>query len=910
MLHGDDPHNGPHDGDPDYDPNGYHIHADLSIYVEGELVTIPTGLGNALGGDFHTHDDTNRLHLHPGSPSGDFFTLDDWFNVWRTDPVLGDTGAEFNANQLFENVVDADHQLRMWVNGTEVFDFEEYKIHDEDDISIAYTSNPIITFNTNVGSIPIELFEDEVPTTMANLRSYYDQYPGTIFHRAAETQGGEEFVIQAGGFAPTDIRTTDGAVLQASAITTSDPIGDEPNRSNTFGTVAMAKNSLGATSQWFINLGDNSGLDAQGFGVFGRVLDMTVPNAIAALETQNLGGAFVTTPYTAVGELVVIESLEGDEQIDPGVITGAVYNDLDRDGTRDPGEPGVASVVVYSDTNQDGDRDAGEPSTTSSADGTYSLELALGSHEVRIDPDNGVTQTEPTGPLHYSVSVSNGETFANRNFGTVKPAVDDSATVDEDSGDTAIDVLANDLPAAGQTATLVSVFGFSDGGSASIQGGQILYTPAANFFGTESFQYTMNNGSGTTDIATVTVVVNGVNDPPTANDDQFQVFSGTSTTRLDVTDNDDIAPDENETLSVSLPVTSLPSGATVSVTSDGRGINYTPPSDTFSGMDTFEYTLSDGNGGTDTGTVTVDVSDATARSIMGAITGPGVPTVGGLQISLSGVDESGNEVERATKTKSDGSYEFDELPPGEYSVETGEMPFLSAPQAPLTVVSDTNDGDSVGNDFAQQGIRSSFISLRFELASTPREQILVAGKPDEAHAWHQLADGWRGVSVSEIVLSPNRETISLTANDGVEKNVTIDAKNPRQVEFYGNDGDHLLFSIQGGAESFGFTQSIETTANPSAASANQTAQATETESTPSAASVPSSAIPAPNSASAPITGDAADEVHAATPADEITDTVSLLDVAMAVAGQSNSNDAGGDDSDTSNSVDFLENAAP
>jgi cyclophilin family peptidyl-prolyl cis-trans isomerase len=54
-----------------------------------------------------------------------------------------------------------------------------------------------------------------------------------------------------------------------------------------------------ATSEWFINLADNStNLDAQngGFTVFGEVMDMSVVNTIAALRIANLGGALTNTP--------------------------------------------------------------------------------------------------------------------------------------------------------------------------------------------------------------------------------------------------------------------------------------------------------------------------------------------------------------------------------------------------------------------------------------------------------------------------------------------------------------------------------------------------------------------------------------------------------------------------------------
>jgi hypothetical protein len=54
-----------------------------------------------------------------------------------------------------------------------------------------------------------------------------------------------------------------------------------------------------ATSQWFVNLADNSGnLDQQngGFTVFGRVVEMTTVDAIAAVPTFNFGDPFSNVP--------------------------------------------------------------------------------------------------------------------------------------------------------------------------------------------------------------------------------------------------------------------------------------------------------------------------------------------------------------------------------------------------------------------------------------------------------------------------------------------------------------------------------------------------------------------------------------------------------------------------------------
>ena len=71
-----------------------------------------------------------------------------------------------------------------------------------------------------------------------------------------------------------------------------------------------------------------------------------------------------------------------------------------------------------------------------------------------------------------------------------------------------IDVLANDFDSDGDTISITEVDDFlSIGGSAKIHQGQVLYTPKSGYSGTDSFTYTIEDSSGITDSATVSVTV-------------------------------------------------------------------------------------------------------------------------------------------------------------------------------------------------------------------------------------------------------------------------------------------------------------------------------------------------------------------------------------------------------------------
>ncbi|QDU21945.1 Ig-like domain-containing protein [Urbifossiella limnaea] len=183
-------------------------------------------------------------------------------------------------------------------------------------------------------------------------------------------------------------------------------------------------------------------------------------------------------------------------------------------------------------------------------------------------------------------------------------ATADSLVVDEDAGATVVPVLTNDSPApdVGESLTVVSV-GPAANGVASLSGGVVRYSPNANYNGPDSFSYTITDGHGGTATATVSVVVRPVNDAPTATSDVLTVAEDAAATVVPVLDNDTFAPDTGETLSVAA-VTQPAFGTTTLV---GGVVRYAPRAN-YSGSDSFTYTLSDGNGGTTSGWVTVIVT--------------------------------------------------------------------------------------------------------------------------------------------------------------------------------------------------------------------------------------------------------------------------------------------------------------
>ncbi len=124
-------------------------------------------------------------------------------------------------------------------------------------------------------------------------------------------------------------------------------------------------------------------------------------------------------------------------------------------------------------------------------------------------------------------SVDNNSSDAGTEVQNAAPvADDDSYSVDEDSSHNPLDVLDGDTDANGHTLAISSVGTPNNGGTVVNGGTVITYTPLADFFGDEVFVYTVGDGNGGFDTATVTVTVSNVSDPPVADagDDQSVVI--------------------------------------------------------------------------------------------------------------------------------------------------------------------------------------------------------------------------------------------------------------------------------------------------------------------------------------------------------------------------------------------------
>ena len=182
-------------------------------------------------------------------------------------------------------------------------------------------------------------------------------------------------------------------------------------------------------------------------------------------------------------------------------------------------------------------------------------------------------------------------------------AYNDSVIVSEDSSSVIVYVLDNDAdsPDTGETLSVTEVTGGY--GTAELIAGAVYYTPPADYFGEDVFEYTLSDGRGGTSVGIVYVSVSNVNDAPVAVDDGVELLAD------QVTDFDVLANDtdvDGDALSISAVTTPQHGQAAVVTVDDVDLIRYTPAAHYF-GTDSFSYTVSDGHGGTDTAEVRVTV---------------------------------------------------------------------------------------------------------------------------------------------------------------------------------------------------------------------------------------------------------------------------------------------------------------
>lgn len=177
-------------------------------------------------------------------------------------------------------------------------------------------------------------------------------------------------------------------------------------------------------------------------------------------------------------------------------------------------------------------------------------------------------------------------------------AISDSGSTDEDNDFTVlkVDLLANDTDVDFDPLSVISVSN-ANNGVAYIDGANVVFSPTDNFNGSASFDYTVSDGA-LTDVATVSITVNAVNDAPTTNDDSYTT---TQEAPIDIT----LLGDDIENDSLTYSIVSVPLNGTLSVIS-GNQVAYTPDVD-YVGDDSFTYLANDSEYDSNISTIEITV---------------------------------------------------------------------------------------------------------------------------------------------------------------------------------------------------------------------------------------------------------------------------------------------------------------
>ncbi|MGD8256495.1 MAG: tandem-95 repeat protein, partial [Desulfobacterales bacterium] len=233
-----------------------------------------------------------------------------------------------------------------------------------------------------------------------------------------------------------------------------------------------------------------------------------------------------------------------------------------------------------------------------------------------IDPDvgevdsSGALSVSPTTATTYILTASGGgDTVTSE----VAVAIDNTAPVAESQvlitdEDEPVVVLLSGSDADGDS---LSYEVLSEPQHGTLQGTppNLTYTPVVDFNGEDEFTFSLNDGRVSSEPATVLIAVTAVNDAPIASDENLTTNEDTILTIDNVLANDsDIDGDD-------LIVSSYVQPANGQVTQVNNGHFTYSPNQNFFGNDSYSYTVSDGNGGSDDATVNIFVSSVNDRPI-------------------------------------------------------------------------------------------------------------------------------------------------------------------------------------------------------------------------------------------------------------------------------------------------------
>ena len=393
------------------------------------------------------------------------------------------------------------------------------------------------------------------------------------------------------------------------------------------------------------------------------------------------------------------------------------------------------------------------------------------------------------------------------------------------------DVIAGDKPGpdneSAQTVSLSEIVGSlttTKGGTVTRSGSNLIYTPPLFFNslvdGLDSFVYSVfDNGTPSlSSTGTVSLYVSEVNNPPVADDLSRDVFAGVNTV-IDLTAalaamNKGAPNESGQTLKITDLIFNGPIPGTLTLNPNGTSLTYFAPLGTNESF-SFQYRVED-NGTTagqpdplaDVGNFTIKVLPFQPSSIKGLVyvddnfngvydnnpAGAVELPVGGVEVTLSYADPSNpaNTIRMVEMTDADGSYDFELLPPGTYTVSYVNPASMIESNSAIrsqTFTINPPGGQNLVRQFPVLGINPSYGSAIEYFASSlylkdstlrSRGMYAVVNSNTGYTEWTSRKDGFEGDRFHEVVLSADGSRAYLTAvrgNGQVFTAVLVEKKN-------------------------------------------------------------------------------------------------------------------------------------
>jgi len=319
-------------------------------------------------------------------------------------------------------------------------------------------------------------------------------------------------------------------------------------------------------------------------------------------------------------DMVVISTKRSRPVADAGLDQEAFVTDtvqLDGSGSSDADGDPLAYVWSFVSVPEESDVTLSDPTAV---DPTFVVDVR----------DTYVVQLMVIDGKHVSAP----DTMTISTLNSPPVVTDDNASTDEDTPVATGNVLANDFDVDGDRIELAGFTQASHGTVADNGDGSFTYTPTPDFNGMDSFRYTVSDGLGGIAEASVIITVHPVNDLPVAVDDAAATNEDTAVDINLVANDTDVDKD-------ALAVADITQGVSGSAAINPDGtVQYTPNPD-FNGQDSFTYTVSDGNGGTDEASVIITVNPVNDPPIANPLSTATAEDLS-LAIVLTGSDVEGS----------------------------------------------------------------------------------------------------------------------------------------------------------------------------------------------------------------------------------------------------------------------------